>query len=151
MLISCVFLSPVPNLPLFALSVSTEARPPALHMDRQVQGRLTPCWAHLLRDLGCMLWQFGTYLLTCPPHTCTHHHSFMSVSLRSTVVSSMTYWTTGKGMWLCFVVLQQLKNIILTIWRILFWIESIWPDLIDNLKPPFARFTLYLFIHWSLP
>lgn len=96
------------------LCSSIEARPPALHMARQVQGRLTPCWVHLLGDQGCMHWQSGIFLLTYPPYTRTHPCLCMSVSLKSTVVSCMTCWTTGKGVCLCqcvcFVVLKELKN-----------------------------------------
>lgn len=93
---------------------SIEATPPALHMARQVQGRLIPCWVHLLWDQGCMHWQSGTFLISSPPHTGTHPCWCMSVSLKSTVVSCMTCWTTEKGVcmcqWVCFVVLKELKN-----------------------------------------
>lgn len=91
-------------------------------MVRQVQGRLTPCWVHLLGDQGCMHWQSGTFLLTSPPHTHTHPCWCMSVSLKYTVVSCMTCWTTGKGVCLCkcFVMLKELKNAWGT--RSIFWI-----------------------------
>lgn len=83
--------------PLY-ICVSTEGRPPALHTDKQGQGRRTPCWVHQLGVLGCMLLQLRTFLLICPPCTHTTHISwFTSVSLKSTVVSCTTCWTTEKG------------------------------------------------------
>lgn len=94
-----LFVSVYPNRLYFFVCVSTEAKSPALHTVKQVQGRLTPCWVHLpFQDY--MLWQFRTSLLTCQPHT--HTSWCLSASSRSTVVSCMTSWTTEKGLCLSF-------------------------------------------------
>lgn len=50
----CFYESVLLTIDICVMCTSIEARPPALHMARQVQGRLTPCWVHLLGDRGCM-------------------------------------------------------------------------------------------------
>lgn len=106
--------------PLY-ICVSTEGRPPALHTDKQVQGRLTPCWVRLPGVLGCMLLQLRTFLLICAPRSHTTHLSwFMSVSLKSTVVSCTTCWTTEKGS--AVIVLNDLYLFILASMKLFYWL-----------------------------